>query len=138
MNDETPKLATDQASQPRCMDMLNDESEGHYWSWVNAPQSIPNQFRECMSCGRIDATDWLAARDQQIALEAQEKIDDRLQFAIDVITQYGYVISPGVYSTGGMSTQEWAFSILKEHGILDKKGRFNTLKSKQKGTTNDK
>jgi hypothetical protein len=59
------------ALQARCVNVPNDEPEGHYWSWVNAPQSIPNQYRECMSCGRIDATEWLESRNQQIALAAR-------------------------------------------------------------------
>lgn len=73
MNDETQEH---QASQARCMNMPNDEPEGHYWSWVNAPQSVPNQYRECISCGRIDASEWLASRDQQIALDAVNKALD--------------------------------------------------------------
>lgn len=48
----------DQAAQARCVDMPNDEPEGHYWSWNNDPQSIPSEYRKCMICGRLDASEW--------------------------------------------------------------------------------
>jgi hypothetical protein len=63
------------ASQPRCIDMPNDEPEGHYWSWVHAPHSIPNDYRECMTCGRIDASEFLEKHTKavlQTVLELQE------------------------------------------------------------------
>lgn len=48
-----------QPSQAHCFNLPNDAPEGHYWSWYNSPQSIPKHYRECMSCGRLDASEWL-------------------------------------------------------------------------------
>lgn len=45
------------ASEARCNRMPNDAEDGHYWAWCNSPQSVPSQFRKCMVCDRIDASE---------------------------------------------------------------------------------
>lgn len=57
MSDQSIDKPIAQASQARCADLPNDH-EDHYWSWVNAPKSIPSQYKHCMICDRIDASEW--------------------------------------------------------------------------------
>ena len=67
-----------------------------------------------------------------VAQTLKEKEEELLDFAKDVIGSYGYMPVEGIYIDGGFSTQEWAFSILKRHGLLDKKGRYNLTASLEK------
>lgn len=70
------------------------------------------------------------------ALADIEKIVDRnerelheelVDFALEVVYQYGYVIGDGVYATGGSSVIELAFSILRRYGMLDKDGHYSIV-----------
>lgn len=70
------------------------------------------------------------------ALADIEKIVDRnerelheelVDFALEVVYQYGYVIGDGVYATGGSSVIESAFSILRRYDMLDKDGHYSVV-----------
>ncbi len=51
---------------------------------------------------------------------------EMLDFAMEVIYQWGYEPEPGVYTSGGLSTLETAFGVLREYNMLDKNGRWDT------------
>lgn len=61
-------------AQPRCIDLPNDAPEGHYWSWRNAPNSIPREYEECMTCGRINASEWLAQEKAKLREAVMEAV----------------------------------------------------------------
>lgn len=68
----------EQASQARCVDLPNDAPEGHYWSWVQAPKSIPSNYRECMTCGRLDASEWQEAETDRLLHEVIEQLPKKM------------------------------------------------------------
>jgi len=76
-----------QAMQHRCVDMPNDAPEGHYWAWVNSPKSVPKQFRQCMICDRIDATEELtkliSTAVREARLEEMQERPDSIKFDYD-------------------------------------------------------
>lgn len=80
MNPIEPSNKTTQEENPtgqaRCYDLPNDAEEGHYWSWVNAPNSIPKQYRHCMICDRIDASEWLASQQQSLLDRVEAEVID--------------------------------------------------------------
>ena len=47
-----------------------------------------------------------------------------IDFAIEVIEQWGYMPAVDVYTSGGLSTLETAFGILRRNNMLNKKGQF--------------
>lgn len=49
---------------------------------------------------------------------------EMVDFAIEVIYQWGYEVEDGVYTSGGLSTLESAFAILRSYNLLDDKGRY--------------
>ena len=51
--------------------------------------------------------------------------EELVDFALEVVWQYGYKIGDGVYATGGMSVVESAFSILRQNNMLDEDGNYN-------------
>lgn len=53
-----------------------------------------------------------------------------LDLAMEVVEQWGYEPEPGVFTSGGLSTLESAFAILRENGMLDSKGRYCTKHKK--------
>ncbi len=68
-----------QAGQAFCYDLPmdykpTDEDEGHYWSWVQAPRSIPREYRECRLCGMIDAREVLAAHDRTVIKQIRDSL----------------------------------------------------------------
>jgi len=90
-------------------------------------------FAGCGYCGSNSESN-LAAKWNSLKLSALadiEKIVDRnerelheelVDFALEVVCQYGYVVGDGLYATGGSSVIESAFSILRRYGMLDKDG----------------
>lgn len=67
-----------QVSQAHCVDMANDAEDGHYWYWSVNTGQMPGEFRRCFHCGRIDASEWVTDRDQQIALAAQSDLKRKI------------------------------------------------------------
>lgn len=55
----------------------------------------------------------------------RELHEELVDFALEVVYQYGYVIGDGVYATGGLSVIESAFSILRRYDMLDKDGHYS-------------
>lgn len=76
-----------EAYQVTCQNLPNDASE-HYWSWVNAPQSIPKQYRECMLCKRLDATEWLEEAETKARIDELERIKRNIGAYPDDILNY--------------------------------------------------
>lgn len=60
----------------------------------------------------------------------RELREELVDFALEVVYQYGYVIGDGVYATGGSSVIESAFSILRRYDMLDKNGNYSITQSK--------
>lgn len=67
----------EQASQAICQDLPNDAEE-HYWSFVHSPRSIPTDYRRCMSCDRIDASEALTASNIEARVDELNSIDWRM------------------------------------------------------------
>ena len=57
----------------------------------------------------------------------RELHEELVDFALEVVYQYGYVIGDGVYATGGSSVIESAFSILRRYDMLDKDGHCSIV-----------
>lgn len=51
--------------------------------------------------------------------------DELIDLAVEIVLQYGYKIGDGIYSTGGMSVVESAFSVLAQNNMLDKDGNYS-------------
>jgi hypothetical protein len=123
--EDKQQQTSDHAMQPRCIDMPNDEPEGHYWSWVTAPRSVPNQYRECMICGRIDATEWLASRKNPLKedLKVVGGEDEDLLRSLN-----------GVRSDRGMlPTGTWSFDPDKLVGFIKSRDQRIALEARKKG-----
>lgn len=111
-------------------------------------------FAGCGCCGSSDEPNSVARWDslKLSALADIEKIVDRserelheelVDFALEVVYQYGYVIGDGVYATGGLSVIESAFSILRRYNMLDKDGHYSianqpTINKNNRGENDEK
>ena len=105
-------------------------------------QSLENNFRPLM----VKAfSGYLPKGDEPSGVELYEKVkksaledieqivddhtrdlnEELVDFALEVVWQYGYKIGDGVYATGGMSVVELAFSILRQNNMLDEDGNYN-------------
>lgn len=95
-------------------------------------------FAGCGCCGSSDEPNSVARWNslKLSTLADIEKIVDRserelheelVDFALEVVYQYGYVIGDGVYATGGSSVIESAFSILRRYDMLDKDGHYSIV-----------
>lgn len=80
-------------------------------------------------CGGFEDR-YLIVRDTMHLID-EYALSEQLDLALDVVYQYAYQPEDGVYTTGGMSTIENAFSVLRKAGLLEKDGRFIPANSPQ-------
>lgn len=92
--------------------------------------TVKSEIEQCLENNFKKAT----AEAKKSALEDIEQVvddytkdlnDDLIDFALEVVFEYGYKIGDGVYATGGMSVVESAFSILAQNNMLDKDGNYS-------------
>lgn len=57
----------------------------------------------------------------------RELHEELVDFALEVVYQYGHIIGDGVYATGGSSVIASAFSILRRYDMLDKDGHYSVV-----------
>lgn len=95
-------------------------------------------FAGCGCCGSSDEPNSVArwnslklstlADIEKIVDRSERELNEELvDFALEVVYQYGYVIGDGVYATGGSSVIESAFSILRRYDMLDKDGHYSIV-----------
>lgn len=63
----------------------------------------------------------------------KQKELELLDFAVDVVEQFAYEPEDGKLTSGGLSTLERAFNILRRNGKLNKKGQYESPSNPQKG-----
>nr|DAI44275.1 MAG TPA: hypothetical protein [Caudoviricetes sp.] len=85
-------------------------------------QCLENNFREASAEAKKSALEDI---EQVVDDYTKDLNDDLIDFALEVVWQYGYKIGDGVYATGGMSVVESAFSILEENNMLDEDGNYS-------------
>lgn len=71
----------------------------------------------------MKATDGIMLLIHKQTEAAEEEIKG---LAIEVVEQFAYEPEDGVLTSGGLSTLETAFNILRRNGLLDKKGRYQS------------
>lgn len=85
-------------------------------------QCLENNFREASAEAKKSALEDI----EQVVDDYTKDLNEELvDFALEVVWQYGYKIGDGVYATGGMSVVESAFSILRQNNMLDEDGNYN-------------
>ena len=85
-------------------------------------QCLENNFREASAEAKKSALEDI---EQVVDDHTRDLNDELIDFALEVVWQYGYKIGDGVYATGGMSVIESAFSILAQNNMLDEDGNYN-------------
>jgi len=113
-NSNTSDNAPDpgQSGQAICYELPNDAEE-HNWSWVNAPKSVPNQYRECMSCNRLDASEWLA--EQVTPVSNTSELREALQ---DPIRKLSIQLTTESIMTGKVPDDLYAYEFELENAIM--------------------
>ena len=105
-------------------------------------------FAGCSCCGLSIGTDtvarWnslkfsaLADIEKIVDKSEQELREELVDFALEVVVQYGYQIGDGLYATGGASVVESAFSILRKNNMLDSDGNYSIKQSKMSEVEDD-